>query len=184
MTVRSTLTCLMMLNSFALCGGCEKSEPAVGKVAEGVSGAAGASAAAAATGQRGDVEIVAAPAGQEDVPSMVRRERARAEASGRRLLVYVGASWCEPCMRFHRAVLAGQVEGEMPKVTLLEFDKDRDDDRLKAAGYSSGLIPLFAVPAADGSASGKQMEGSIKGEGAVAEITPRLRRLLQGEGGR
>jgi hypothetical protein len=34
------------------------------------------------------------------------------------------------------------------------------------------------VPRDDGSGSGEQIEGSIKGPGAVAQITPRLRELL------
>ena len=49
---------------------------------------------------------------------------------------------------------------------------------LEAAGYTSQMIPLFMRPAADGRASGRQIQGSIKGPGAVAEITPRLRRLI------
>ena len=61
---------------------------------------------------------------------------------------------------------------------LLEFDADLDQARLEAAGYTSQMIPLFMRPAADGQASGRQIQGSIKGPGAVAEITPRLRRLI------
>jgi len=34
------------------------------------------------------------------------------------------------------------------------------------------------LPAQDGRASGKQVEGGIKGEGAVAYMTPRLKDLL------
>jgi hypothetical protein len=81
-------------------------------------------------------------------------------------------------MRFHRAAEAGELEGRMPPVLFVEFNKDRDDDRLKAAGYKSSYIPLFALPAPDGTALGQQIEGSIKGPGAVDEIVPRLTRLL------
>jgi len=34
------------------------------------------------------------------------------------------------------------------------------------------------LPREDGSGSGEQIEGSIKGPGAVAQITPRLKALL------
>ena len=61
---------------------------------------------------------------------------------------------------------------------LLVFDADRDHDALVRAGYDSEMIPLFAVPAADGRATGRHIEGSVKGEAAVGEITPRLRALL------
>jgi hypothetical protein len=47
------------------------------------------------------------------------------------------------------------------------------------AGYTWKLIPLFALPQADGRASGMQVEGGIKGEGAVGYIAPRLKAMLE-----
>ncbi|APR84315.1 Hypothetical protein A7982_09664 [Minicystis rosea] len=123
------------------------------------------------------VETVAAPEAGE-VQEIVRAELQRAKGEGRRLLVYVGAKWCEPCQRFHDAAKAGQLDGSFPGLRLLEFDLDRDRDRLEKAGYSSRMIPLFALPRADGMGSGEQIEGSIKGAGAVDQITPRLKALL------
>lgn len=126
----------------------------------------------------GHVELVAAaPAGE--VTALVRGELERARTDCRQLLVYVGAQWCEPCRRFHEAAAAGKLNRDFPTLRLYEFDNDRDHERLVAAGYSSRLIPLFAAPAPDGRASGRFMEGSIKGDGAVSEIVPRLRALLQ-----
>jgi thiol-disulfide isomerase/thioredoxin len=124
------------------------------------------------------VRVIKAPPGPLDVPTIVKDEIGRAKSEGRDLVVYVGASWCEPCQRFHRAVEKGELDAAFPKLTLLEFDRDRDGDRLDEAGYTSNLIPLFAMPNPDGRASGRGMEGSIKGDGAVGEITPRLRALI------
>jgi thiol:disulfide interchange protein len=123
------------------------------------------------------VEIIAAPE-NEELPATVKRELDRARADGRELLVYVGATWCEPCQYFHKAAAAGELDAVFPGLRLLEFDLDRDRERLKQAGYGSRMIPLFAVPRADGTGSGQQIEGSIKGPGAVDEITPKLRGLL------
>lgn len=123
------------------------------------------------------VRISAAPATGEVEP-IVREEIARAAAERRRLVVYVGAEWCEPCQRFHGAAKDGQLDATFPDLTLLEFDLDRDGQRLQSAGYASKYIPLFALPAPDGRGSGKQVEGGIKGEGAVAYMTPRLKELL------
>ena len=61
------------------------------------------------------------------------------------------------------------------------FDADRDLERLDAAGYRSDMIPLFALANDDGTATGKQTAGGIKGDGAVAQIVPRLRALLDGK---
>jgi hypothetical protein len=125
------------------------------------------------------VDLVTAPAAG-DVQEIVRSELARAREDGHRLLVYVGAAWCEPCQRFHETARAGRVDALFPGLRLVEFDLDRDRDRLEKAGYKSRLIPLFALPREDGTGSGKQIEGSIKGPAAVDQIAPRLRALLSG----
>jgi thiol-disulfide isomerase/thioredoxin len=113
-----------------------------------------------------------------DVAETVRREVARSKADKREVLVYVGATWCEPCQYFHDAAAAGELDGAFPGLRLVEFDLDRDREALARAGYASRMIPLFALPREDGSGSGEQIEGSIKGPGAVAQITPRLKALL------
>jgi thiol-disulfide isomerase/thioredoxin len=123
------------------------------------------------------VDLVPAPP-TGDVQDIVQRELTRATSEGRRLLVYVGATWCEPCQRFHQAAKEGKVDALFPGLRLLEFDLDRDRERLVKAGYTSKLIPLFALPRLDGMASGEQIEGSIKGPGAVDQIAPRLQALL------
>ena len=53
-----------------------------------------------------------------------------------------------------------------------------DEPQLAAAGYTSKLVPLFARPAADGNATGKQIEGVKKGADYVGQLTPRVRSLL------
>ncbi len=109
----------------------------------------------------------------------VQAEMARAKTDGRRLLVYVGATWCEPCRRFHDAAKAGELDDAFSDLRLLEFDLDRDRDRLAADGYRSEMIPLIALPGADGKGNGRGMQGSVKGEGAVAQMRPRLEELLR-----
>jgi hypothetical protein len=113
-----------------------------------------------------------------EVAPLVRTEAARATSKGRQLLVYVGAVWCEPCQRFHQAAEHGDLDGSLPDLTILEFDLDRDRERLAAAGYTSRYIPLFARPKPDGTASGKQVEGGIKGDGAAAYVTAKVQALL------
>ena len=121
------------------------------------------------------VELVAAPADGEVAPWVAGQI---AGAAGRQVVVYVGAPWCEPCTYFHAAVARGDLDARFPRLTVLEFDADRDNDRLEAAGYGAPMIPLFARPGADGRAAGPRMQGSIKGPGAVDQIAPRLARLL------
>lgn len=126
----------------------------------------------------GKVELVQTSAGA-DARATIEREAARAQRDGKKLVVYVGAPWCEPCVRFHDAAAAGRLDQTFPELRLLEFDRDRDEAELGKAGCLSRLIPLFARPSPEGRCSERRIEGSIKGEGAVAEITPRLRGLLE-----
>ena len=125
----------------------------------------------------GKPRLVAAPAGGS-VAEVVSAELAA--AGGDTVVVYVGAGWCEPCVAFHDALVAGQLDAEFPGVRFLEFDLDRDKPRLVADGYRSRYVPLFAVPGPNGRASGKQIEGGVKGPGAAADLVARLKPLLAG----
>lgn len=134
---------------------------------------------AAAPPRHGKLELVEAPPGRNlDVAAFVVPQLARARRDHRHVVVYVGATWCEPCTRFHDAAQRGELDAEFGDVTFLGFDADRAGEALERANYRSELIPLFAIPRDDGTASGQQIEGSIKGEGAVGQIAPRLRGLV------
>jgi thiol-disulfide isomerase/thioredoxin len=124
-------------------------------------------------------ELIHAPVGLTDVTPFVAGEYARAAERQARLLVYVGAPWCEPCRRFHDALSAGELDRTLAGLSVVEFDYDTDHVALEKAGYVSKLIPLFTLSKSDGSASDRQIEGSIKGPSAVAQdLLPRLRALL------
>jgi thiol-disulfide isomerase/thioredoxin len=123
------------------------------------------------------VELVVAPPG--DVAQLVIKELQSGARTGQQVLVYVGATWCEPCQRFHAAVEAGELDRQFPNLRLITFDLDRDGERLATAGYVSQYIPLFALPGPDGRASARKVEGSVKGDSAVAQIAPRLQALLR-----
>lgn len=108
----------------------------------------------------------------------VALQTAMAAARDLRVVAYVGAEWCEPCTRFHRAVEAGELDAQLSGVQFVEFDSDHDRERLSAAGYDGRLIPRFVVPAVDGTPSGRRTEGGVKGAEAVPHIMARLQALL------
>jgi len=126
-------------------------------------------------------EFVKASAQGSAITEVVLASQERAKAEGRQLVVYVGASWCEPCQLFHEAVEAGKLDGELAGVRFLEFDADADRAELTAGGYGGRLIPRFALPGPDGRGDEtKAIEGGTKGDGAVDQIVRRLRPLLAG----
>ena len=119
---------------------------------------------------------------QAPLEQFVQQHVEEADASGMRVLVYVGAKWCEPCQRFHKALESGQLDDALAGTKFIEFDSDRDAAELRAAGYGSKYIPLFSVPDQSGHASGRAIQGSVKGDGAVREsLVPRLLALLDGK---
>ena len=122
--------------------------------------------------------IVMAPA-EGDVAEIVRAEVEQAKAQDQQVLVYVGAHWCEPCQYFHAAIEDGSLDDVFPKLRLVEFDLDRDRERLDAAGYSSRMIPLFVAPGPDGRAGPRRTEGGIKGPDGVAHLQPRVAGVLE-----
>jgi thiol-disulfide isomerase/thioredoxin len=124
------------------------------------------------------LRFVKAPPGK-DVVGIVKKEREDAKGFGRDLVVYVGATWCEPCQRFHKAAQAGTFDDVLPQLTLLEFDLDEDRERLVTAGYVSQFIPLFVVPGDEGKPSSKRFEGGIKGDGAAQHVASRLRAMFE-----
>jgi hypothetical protein len=129
-----------------------------------------------AAARRG-VQIV--PAGGGAVDTVVRSALADARREQRRLLVYVSATWCQPCERFQAAVRAGTLDGTFPDLRLLVFDHDHDGARLAAAGYDGRLIPRFVVPGPDGRATARRMEGGTRAQDTVSTfIAPRLAQLL------
>lgn len=144
--------------------------------------AAGCQTAAAPARPAGHVEIVEAPPGTTDVAALVRLTLARTGAEQRRLVVYVGATWCEPCQQIHAAILSHGLDQTFPDLTLLEFDLDRDGKALAAAGYSSPLIPLFDVPGPDGRAGPRHEFGGKHGIDNVQLLTAKLHRLLDPQG--
>lgn len=119
---------------------------------------------------------------QAPLEQFVQQHVEEADAQGMRVLVYVGADWCEPCKRFHKSLASGELDEVLAGTKFVEFDADRDRAELRAAGYASNYIPLFSVPDHSGHASGRAIEGSIKGDDAVKrDLVPRLLSLLDGK---
>lgn len=154
----------------------EEAPPAAkGASPAGVGGQASPPAPSALPTPAAAKPVLLSIAGGGDVALAVRAELGR---PGGAVVVYAGASWCDPCRRFHDALLAGELDREFAGVRFLEFDMDLDRERLEAAGYTARLIPLFALPGPDGRASGRQIEGGIKGPGAARHIVARLVPLI------
>ncbi len=118
------------------------------------------------------VKVIEA-AQDESALSLVRTKRLEAKAEGRVLVVYVSATWCEPCKRLKAEIASGRLDQRLGRVTLLAFDADTDGDRLGAAGYSYRYVPFVALPGADGRPADTQ-QAIGKGGDAWRELLGKL----------
>ncbi len=126
----------------------------------------------------GKPELIEASA-TGDVAAEVRTELERAKRDGHRLVVYVSATWCEPCKAFQKALKSGELDAYFPNLRLLKFDADRDNERVAYAGYDGQYIPRFVMPDAKGHASASRFEGGIKGEGGIPQMGRQLQDLMR-----
>src|SRR5690606_16767152 len=93
----------------------------------------GAASAVATVDVKSPPRFVRGPTGGADIASFVREKLAQANAAEKagnggftRVLVYVGATWCEPCQYFHESVTQGKLDRELQGVLFIEFDLDQD----------------------------------------------------------
>lgn len=100
-----------------------------------------------------------------DALSQIRTKRLEAKAEGRVLVVYVGATWCEPCKKMKEEIESGRLDARLGKTTFLAFDADKDQDRLGGAGYTFKFVPYVALPGPDGRPA---EAAEAKGKGAYA----------------
>jgi thiol-disulfide isomerase/thioredoxin len=127
------------------------------------------------------VEIVIAPADVSPASAWIRAQVAEAEGAGRQPLVYVGATWCEPCQRLRAEVHRGGLDAHFPKLRLLAFDADTHAVELTRAGCATTGIPAFIRPVRRGRCSASRFMGVAEGKDVSEYVTPRLDKLLQGE---
>lgn len=147
-----------------LAGACTKPQPA-------------APAAAPTVDPSATVRFITPPM-DGAVSTILASQLERSKAERRRVLLYASAPWCEPCRYFHEAVDRGELTGKVGALDLVSFDSQADAERMLLSGYESQYIPLFALPGPDGKASGRHIEGSVKGPAAVDDLVPRLKTLL------
>lgn len=122
--------------------------------------------------------LVPVPTGLNDGRAWVTAELAA--NAHRPVILYVGATWCEPCKAFHDALAAGALDEELAGAIFLEFDLDRHGALLGPDDLAceSKLVPLFARPNADGTCGAARVEGGLKGAQALASVVPRVKKLV------
>jgi thiol-disulfide isomerase/thioredoxin len=123
---------------------------------------------AAPTPSNGPRLVLAAAEG--DVATIVRAQRVKALEEKRILVVYVGADWCPPCKHFKNAVANHEFDAKFADYTFLEFNLDRDGERLLQAGYGSKFIPLYVLPGPDAKRKDSFQVSEVKNRDAAMKL--------------
>ena len=144
----------------------------------GCDGKADPTSEAAETKEGGKVELMMVPDHATDGPAFIAEQLQQTRSENKRMVIYVGATWCEPCKYFHDAAAAGQLDDVFPNVRFVEFDHDKHASMLQASDCRSKMIPLFAIPDESGRCTERRVAGAIKGPGAVDYLRPRISKLL------
>jgi thiol-disulfide isomerase/thioredoxin len=132
-----------------------------------------ATGAATPAGTSAKLRIVEPPE-EGDVLTIVRAQRVKAVEEKRIFVVYIGAPWCPPCVRFHDAIKSHELDEKLANYTIMQFDLDRDGQRLLAAGYGSKFIPYFVLPGPDGKKTQAFEVKILKKEEALREVVDGL----------
>ncbi len=111
------------------------------------------------------------------VDTIVRAELARAKRDHRKLVIYVGGQWSEPCKQFEQMVASGALRDEFPDLRLLKFDSE-DEPRLRAANYFFQVLPTFAIPAENGRGTDQIYPTPVQSEKGSPDALVALRSLL------
>ena len=127
-------------------------------------------------GQHARAELV--KAGPGALAPLMQSAAAQARTDSRRVVAYVGATWCEPCRYFLDALAADALPDRFADLRFIKFDFDVDEQRLQEAGFGGRMLPRFILVGPQGQATDRRFEGSIKGPQAVDDLVAKLDILL------
>jgi len=136
---------------------------------------AGATAAPTRSQGAGASRWIELPASNTALDALLAEHAQRAAEQGLKPVLYIGASWCQPCkfLKEHRddPRVASALRGTY--TIEIDFD-DWTVAELSASGYGVQAVPVFFAIGAGGKAAGPKLDGGAWG-GASPEANPEAR---------
>ncbi len=114
-----------------------------------------------------------------DVVRVAARFAAEAVAAGETPVIYVGATWCQPCLLYKKSLDDPRMKAAHEGVRVLEADADLHD--LSALGISPNGIPHWATVDASGVSDGRAIDGGAWGDNTPENMAPALSAFFRGE---
>lgn len=111
--------------------------------------------------------------------TLVEAEVAKAEATGKKHVVYIGATWCPPCQAIKKYKSDPQMVTAFAGTHVIELDVDDwTAPDLTALGYKASSVPVFIAVDKDGKAKGPTIDGGAWGDNIPTNMAPPLTKFF------
>ena len=109
----------------------------------------------------------------------VKTEVAKAQAAGKKPVVYIGASWCPPCKAIKKYKSDPQMVTAFAGTHVIELDVDDwSAPDLDALDYKAKSVPVFIAVDKDAKAKGPTIDGGAWGDNIPANMAPPLTKFF------
>ncbi|MCA9623665.1 MAG: thioredoxin family protein [Myxococcales bacterium] len=123
---------------------------------------------------------VVVPAGGS-LGSKIEEQVGAAKAVKLKPVVYVGATWCGPCVAIKKTKGDSRMKEAFSGVFVIEVDMDQwKKEDFAALGMNPTAIPVFYAVDDAGKATGKQIDGGAWGDNIPENMAPPLKRFFAG----
>lgn len=116
-----------------------------------------------------------------ELKKVLAGELERARARGLKPFVYVGATWCGPCLALRKSLSDPQMIDAFKGTYIVHLDLDAWSPALEAAGFKSDSVPVFFAVDAQGR-PGRSLDGGAWGEDVPANMAPPLKKFFAAAG--
>ena len=135
----------------------------------------------------GDTKAEAKPAAEAwskvaagaSLAGKIKARVADAEKAKLKPVVYVGATWCEPCLAIKKHRDDPRMKEAFTGVAIIEVDMDQwKSEQFAELNMKPSAIPVFYAVGSDGKATGKEIDGGAWGDNIPENMAPPLKRFF------
>ena len=168
---------IVMVGVVMLVGGCDRKTDAPAPTSAASTGAVAAAPATAATDDGSVWNKVSASSGK--LGALLEGEIAKAKAKALKPVVYLGASWCKPCIAIKKHRRDPKMLDALRGTYVAELDVDEwKAEDLTPLGLNDGAVPFFYLVDDHGHATGTKITSSAWGEDIPENMAPPLKKFF------
>lgn len=113
------------------------------------------------------------------LPVLLSGELAKAKAQKLKPIVYIGATWCAPCVAIGKSLGDPLMVDAFQGTYVIHLDLDAWDKALGQAGFRTDAVPVF-FQVDDAGKPVKKVDGGAWGADIPANMAPALKAFFRG----